>query len=350
VQTAHPRSSQSCPSDGWAAPRRLAARRGPPDPEGAFAAVHSLLLDAAAEEPTGTPKRRPFVALDGTPLVYSATTSGDAFRLLVEPGALDRDVPSQVDFALSTLDALVGILGWRDAVGDIDRVVRATLPPTAAEARALRGGVGLGLAADSEGIELRVYLDLRGGDRAARWRRAAGAFSRFGDGEAKASFASLHTRAAPRAVPVGLASVLAEGELRGLRLYVGVDRSTVDDLVALTSLPGSVIEPFAATLAPFRPQQVIAAFDFTLDDGLLRPAATRTKLDACRLRSDAQTARAEIATLAGAYGVDGSPLQRLVGEIDELFGASTIQYLGIGRRGSATELSVYVEPAGLARL
>ncbi|HEY8704307.1 MAG TPA: hypothetical protein VIL98_06110 [Gaiellaceae bacterium] len=349
MRTADPWSLRSWRSDVWAAPRRFLARRGPLEAAPALADVHELLLAAASEEPTGPPRRLPFVALDGTPLVYSATTSGDAFRLLAEPGALDRDVPSQVDFALSTLDALVGILGWRGAAADVDTVVRAALPPTAEEARTLRGGVGLGLAADAKGIELRVYLDLRGGNPVARWQRVADALAPFGDRESEASFASLLVRAAPRAVPVGLAAVLADNALRGLRVYVGVDRHAVDDLAALTELPRSAIEPFAATLGPFGPQRVIAAFDFALEDSLLRTASPRTKIDACRLGVEAQKARAEIAALAGAYAVDAAPLQRLVADLDETFGESTIQYLGVGRRRDVTELAVYVEPAGLAR-
>jgi hypothetical protein len=290
-----------------------------------------------------------FVALDGTPLVYSATTSGDAFRLLVEPGALDRDVPSQIDFALGTLDALVGILGWRGAAGDVDAVVRAALPATLEEARLLRGGVGLGLAASTSGVELRAYLDLRGGPPVARWQRVADALAPFGDRDAEETFASLLARAAPRSVPVGLAAVLADNALRGLRVYVGAERHTLDDLIELTKLSRPALETFTATLGPFAPQRVIVAFDFAVEGSILRAVPTRTKLDACRMGVEPGSSRAQITALGDAYGAGAAPLLGLIDDVDELFGGSTIQYLGVGCRAAATELAVYVVPAGLAR-
>src|SRR6516165_8457651 len=71
----------------------------PPDP--AERALHAQLLSAALEAETAPPSRAPFVSLDGTPLVYScAVGKTDGFRLLVEPGALTRDRPSQIDYAL----------------------------------------------------------------------------------------------------------------------------------------------------------------------------------------------------------------------------------------------------------
>ena len=185
--------------------------------------------------------------------------------------------------------------------------------------------------------------------RSSALSAGADAFAPVGDRAAEESFASLLARAVHRAVPVGLAVVLARGELRGLRLYLGVDCHEADELAALTDLPRSTVEPFATLLGPFRAQSVIAAFDFTLEGALLRPAPARAKLDVCRLKVDERTARAEIGALAAAYALDPTPLQRLVADLDDVFGGSKIQYLGVGCRNTTTELAVYLEPAGLAR-
>jgi len=340
--------SHRWPSDPREAPRRFLARRLASSDDPALHAVHELLVAAATEEAAPARRRLPFVALDGTPFVYSHKTGSGGFRLLAEPGALARDVPSQIDFALETLDGIVGLLGWRAAAGDVNDVVRAALPPTADGARELRGGVALGVAADDE-LEVRVYLDLRGGTGVERWQRVANALAPFAGAEVEATFRRLVERAAPLAVPVGLAAVLRDAALRGLRLYVGVERAGRAELEALTALPAAMLDPFRDLLGPFRPQRVTVAFDFVLLDGALRAALARTKLDACRLSVPDDAARAQMADLLDAYALDATSARSFLEDLDASFGGATIQYLGLGVRGPTTEVTVYAQPANLAR-
>ena len=243
-----PRSG-SRPSEHEDAPRRFLARRVPSGLAPEQAVVHDRLVAAATERPAGEARRRPFVALDGTPLVYSATSTG-GFRMLAEPGALDRDVPAQVDFALTVLDELLGELEWRGAADDVNAVVRAAMPRRAPEARLLRGGAALGLACGPR-FELRLYLDLRGADVLLRWQRVADVLGQFGGPAAERSFVRLLARAERTAVPVGLAAVLADGALRGLRLYVGVEHASASTLTLATALPASLLGPFCRLLGPF---------------------------------------------------------------------------------------------------
>jgi len=268
--------------------------------------------------------------------------------MLVEPGALDRDVPSQVDFALATLDDLIGLLGWRAAADDLNAVVRAALPATANDARLLRGGLGLGVAADPD-LELRVYLDLRAGVPAARWQRLADTLSLFGDAETEATLRGILRRGAPVAMPVALAAVLADGALRGLRLYLGVEYAGYAQLAALTALPAETIARFCERLGPFGPQRVTAAFDFALVDGSLRGILARTKLDACRLGIPPREVRAELEALADVCRLERAPLHAFLDDLRDAFDGSTIQYVGVGHRGDETEVTVYAQPAGLAR-
>ncbi len=339
-----PRSG-SRPSEVEDAPRRFLARRVPSGLAPEQAVVHDRLVAVATERPAGEARRRPFVALDGTPLVYSATSTG-GFRMLAEPGALDRDVPAQVDFALTVLDELLGELEWRGAADDVNALVRAAMPRRAPDARLLRGGAALGLACGPR-FELRLYLDLRGADVLLRWQRVADVLGQFGGPAAERSFVRLLARVEQTAVPVGLAAVLADGALRGLRLYVGVEHADASTLTLATALPASLLGPFCRLLGPFGTQRVTAAFDFALVDGGLHPAIGRTKVDACRLGVADAPRQAD--GLATAYGLDAKPLRAFLDDLDESFGGSTIQYLGAGLRGDAAELTVYAQPDGLAR-
>lgn len=305
--------------------------------------MHDLLLAAAGEHLPGPPRRRPFVSLDGTPLVYSASTVGRSLRLLVEPGALALDVPAQIDRALGLIDDALAALGWRCAADELDAVVHGALPPTAAGARLLRGGVGVGLAAEPGGRpELRLYLDLRAGPPDDRWQRVAAATAPFADAAARAELQTLADRVVPLAVPVGLAAVV-RGTLAGLRLYVGVEHPSPRALATLTTLPPRLVDAFGA-LGFFGPQQVTVAYDLRVVDGVLEPELARTKVDACTLGRDVDPA-----ALARALGLDPTPLLELIAAVTETYGSATAQHVGVGCRGSAAEASVYVQPAGLAR-
>lgn len=302
-----------------------------------------MLLAAAGEHLPGPPRRRPFVSLDGTPLVYSASTADRSLRLLVEPGALALDVPQQIERALGLLDDALAALGWRSAADEIDAVVRGALPPTAAGARVLRGGVGVGLAAaPGNRLELRLYLDLRAGPADDRWQRVAAATAPIADAAVRAALQTLANRVVPLALPVGLAAVV-RGRLAGLRLYAGVEHPTPRALATLTGLAPRIVDAFGA-LGTFGPQQVTVAYDLQVVDGALEPELVRTKADACTLGRDVDPA-----WLARTLGLDPAPLLELAAAVTDTYGGAIVQHVGVGCRGSAVEASIYVQPAGLAR-
>lgn len=296
-------------------------------------------------------RRRAIVALDGTPIVYSQSTrpGGDPLRVLVEPGSPARDVPAQVDFTLETLDALLGIAGWRPAAAALDAVAHAALPPSAEAARALRGGAALGLAAGEDGFDLRLYLDLRAGAARERWRRAACAFGTVGSARSEATFVAIAERAAPLGVPVGIAAVLRESELRGLRLYIGLEDTSAASLAALSGAAPAVVGAFCDALGPFAPQAVTAAFDLAVHEGALQPRLARAKLDACTLDRPHEHAVRRLHVLLDALHLPGAGSDGLLADLDRCFGCSRIQYVGLGLRGGNHEVTVYAQPGGAAR-
>lgn len=296
-------------------------------------------------------RRRAIVALDGTPVVYSQSTrpGGDPLRVLVEPGSPARDVPAQVDFTLATLDALLGAAGWRSAAAGLDAVAHAALPPTAEGARALRGGAALGLAAGANGFDLRLYLDLRAGTASERWQRAASAFGAVGSARSEGTFVAIAERAAPLGVPVGIAAVVRAGELRGLRLYIGVEDTSVASLAALSGAAPAVVSAFRGALGPFAPQTVTAAFDLAVQEGALQPRLVRAKLDACTLDRPHERAVHGLHVLLDALDLPTAGGDALLADLDRCFGSSRIQYAGLGVRGGEHEVTAYAQPGGAAR-
>lgn len=342
--------------------RRWAARAGvPADPDALV--LHDALVAAALEVPRGPAVRRPSMCHDGTPVTYSAALdAANPLRLLVEPGGCAIGVPEQLDGSLALLDALLAERGWEAARAHLHRICAAALPAQRSVTSTWWGGAWLGLVAEPGApTQLRLYLNLRWGDPASRWQRGLDAICGAADASLTPTLEDLVRTCAPAGVPVGLGLAFAAGDLRALRLYVGVHAPARTGLAAL--LPAGlrhqeeVARRFGALatqrLGPPPAQSVTAGYDFVLRDGAVRPGIARCKLDlSCQPLDDPGRVQAELVAreFAAALGLDGGELERFQADLGAAYGGSTLEFLSLGLRPDRTGMSVYVKPHGLANV
>lgn len=338
--------------------------------------------------------RRPSLCHDGTPIVYShelarldpGIATAPRFRMLVEPGDLSLDVPLQVDCSLHVLDSIGAALGWR--IGAIARsILVEALPADPAAARALWGGVWLGMGASSteardggddddgsggagdrddiDDVELRMYVNLRHGDTESRWARAR-AMARVGgvrDGDALLD--ELSALIGDCGVPVGVGVAFVRGHLPVLRLYVGVEEPTSGVLMAMTpeahrraAAPCiDCVAEMESLAGGFRRQGVTIGYDLRTGDvrpasgsnsgARIEPGIARVKYDvslqtiACHRRDE--VARA-FAAWANAHGLDGEGGAAFVEGLAQVFGGAAIEFISLAARPSGVGATIYVRP------
>ena len=333
--------------------------------DGAAAArLVTILLEAAVYGPAGPARRRPVISPDGTPLSVSLQEDGrpgaPAFRLLVEPGLPSLSVAEQIDHALTVLDRLLGELGWRSLADSVNAVTHALFPADAAAVQDWWGGIGLGCVASDTGLELRAYFNLRNGAVPSRWQRFSAALSALtGDAVDRAAFDRLIERVAPHGVPAGVALSWFAGRLRGIRLYVALGAPSAAAICAVGAVTSShqrrTVEAICADyedeVRPFGYECVTMAFDFPMrPDGAcdLKPARVKADFD-CASLNDGRPGAARRTWLAAQHRHAGLPHQRLDALLDTLqkyVGGSRVDYLSLGLRGAAAELTTYLIPDG----
>lgn len=342
---------------------RWAARTDAPV-DGDALVLHDALIAAALDVPGGPAVRRPSMCHDGTPVTYSAALDAagpcSPLRLLVEPGGCAIDVPRQLDGTLGLLHALLAERGWDGARAELDRVSAAVLPTRRDVTSAWWGGAWLGLVAEPGApTQLRLYLNLRWGSPQQRWQRALDAICGAADPSLTATLDGLVGTCAPVGVPVGLGLAFAAGELRALRLYVGVHAPARTGPAAL--LPPElrhqeeVARRFGVLatqrLGPAPAQSVTAGYDLLLRDGVVQPGIARCKVDlSCQPLDAAGRVQAELVAreFAAVLGLDAGELDRFQDDLDDAYGGSTLEFLSLGIRPDRTGMSVYGKPHGLA--
>jgi hypothetical protein len=328
---------------------------------------------AASIDASGAPaqwQRRPSLSFDGTPLVLScklAREADPALRVLVEPGHLGMTVAQQVACALTRLDGMLGRLGWRQAVAQINAIASCVFPHDAADTAHWWGGIWLGASvaacvsagAESTGADadLRLYLNLRHGDASARWRRLRAVLAAFAQGQAIPGLPAWMSMVAEHAIPVGLGMVVSAAGVIALRVYVGVATPSLAVLTALAHSVDDAAVPELATVhdgftdrfGPMPAQSVTAGFDFlrSRSDVQGQISIRRTKFDLCCDLID--PARRPlllpwIRQLLADQALDAAPLATLLGDIDAIWGGSRIQFLSLGFQPRFDHLTVYVLP------
>jgi hypothetical protein len=324
-----------------------------------------LVASTGAGCPVDLARRRASLTLDGTPVVYSAevgrAVGNRRLRLLVEPGNLDLDVAGHLACALATLRRLHELLGWPapdEAIGGIwERIV----PPDPDSVSAWWGGAWLGAALGGAlPPELRLYLNLRHGDAAARWQRVADVLCGYADEELIEPFQRLLARVGPRAIPVGLGCVIRRGSLAGIRLYAGVHAPAPEAVAACCSLALShaaaraaeaFCDSFATAFGSPRPQAVTISHDFALDTaGELRPEPTRFKVDvSCQPIRDRAALIAWVDAVRARSALGAAPLGTFVDALERAFGGWDVEYLSASFTSDVDKLTVYARPHGQAR-
>lgn len=342
-----------------------AERGGPEQVDHPARRLHEVLVDGVLETAAGERQRRPSLAHDGTPVVYSLKlrrSGPEPLRVLVEPGGLALSVSSQIDHALALVQTALAELGWLDAASDITRAVRCVLPSDRAVANGLWGGIWLGaVISDADTTpELRLYLNLRHGSVLDRWRRVAELLALWTTEPLSPAIRGWLERTALLAIPVGVGLVVADGRLRGVRVYAGVCHPTSAVLAQLAGAPddacGAAVDAIADSLRSFErhfgtpgSQRATAGFDFVrTDDGELAQALARAKVDLCcqHFEQDREPRLAEWARGAAArLGLDAGPLETFRRHLTTCWGGWRSDFYSLGQGSSGPHLTAYARPS-----
>jgi hypothetical protein len=324
--------------------------------------LHTALLRAIVDTcPADIQRRRASMCLDGTPVVYSLklkqAPEPSAFRMLVEPGGLSITVPEQIDLSLRTVDGLLHALGWESTVADLNAVIARVFPKEINALSHWWGGIWLGMDLSPNGIELRLYLNLRHGEALARWQRVADVLAWFSDESLAAPLKSLIEQVSVHAIPVGL-GVVVSNRIRACRIYAGMYEPKLEAILAASPElradgAGEVslfCNSFLKAFGPFTRQSVTLGYDFIFDtDGLLHTNIARTKIDvSCQLLAGG--ARHLLAPLVKdllrAWQMDAEPLSIFLKEMRACFHGVSIEYISLGFNRALDHVTVYAKPDG----
>jgi hypothetical protein len=321
--------------------------------------LHNRLLHAAYDVVSSEARRRLAITTAGVPIVYSHKSSRrmerSPFRILVEPGGIGITVAEQVRLSRDLLNDVFDRLGWQGAGRRVDAVLASLLPtdPTAYEN--WHGGLGFGIEADENALELRLYCNVRHGELTSRWQRFADAIGEFADQRAESAFREILEIAAPRAVPAGVALAVANGEMCGIRLYVGLLEATAASAVAAapasfaSSAPSirRLVDSYRSWFGALGTQDITLAYDFAVREGVLLPAVGRYKVDVwCEPANE--FGPEQILDWAEDFidwlQLSPSELRAFFSEIEGAFPGATFQYLSLGCRSGEEEFTTYCIP------
>lgn len=323
--------------------------------------VTTALLDAAFHGERGVRRRRPVIASDGTPVMFSHKASladdGRDFRLLVEPGLASLTVSEQIDLSLATLQLLLADLNWLGVASTINEAVDALYPRDPSIVDTWWGGMGLGCAVDARGLELRVYCNVREGEAEERWRRFGTLAYALGDRErAGPSLEALIASTSQHGIPAGVALCIRNAHLVGVRLYVAVPEPSADAICVLARADRRFAEQIASFSAAYEAMRgytyscVTVAFDFPVaaDGNLdLRPARFKADFDCSAPGADLTL---WLSQRHQSCGLPTDGLHRFLASLERHFGGFAIDYVSLGCHRDRIEITSYVLPAGYATL
>lgn len=329
--------------------------------------LYRILIASTIDIPDESlPRRLPSMFGDGTKVGFSFQTPlgptskviGPSLRLLVEPGGVGLDLPNQINASLATVGQILENLSWSHLSADINRIARIAFPENPSDLSQWWGGVWLGSDIDSAGGDLRLYVNLRHGGPAQRWQRVADILSPYATKTMESAFLALVDQVACcSGLPVGLALVLKQGGLRGIRLYVGIDRPT-PATVCHAMPPGfdgaehlrDRLESLVRTFGPFEYNAVTVAYDLALHAGLLLPGYARFKADVgCTDYRESFPAPLDV-WIEQDLGVEAhGRFLAFTRRLQRAFGGAHLDYLSFGfRKGGPMERTYYFKPLGLA--
>lgn len=323
---------------------------------------HTALLGASINNLQGKIKlRRASMCLDGTPVVYSLKSVGNAsvppFRMLVEPGGLGITVPEQINISLRVLDELLHKMGWVFVLSDLNAVISRVFPWDAGTAEELWGGIWLGCDLSGDEIQLRLYLNLRYGEALSRWQRLADVLSWFGDSTLVRPLRILIEQVSPHAIPVGLGIAVSE-QIRAIRVYVGMHdpkyksilEAGMDKLYRSKRDVGLICSSFTDSFGSFIKQSVTLGYDFILEKGrLAQPKIRRTKIDvSCQLikKDKRHLLIPMIIYLIKNWDLNDKKLNIFLEDMTECFGGFDIEFMSFGFVEELEHVTVYAKPHG----
>ncbi len=160
--------------------------------------------------------------------------------MLVEPGGTSISVPQQVNCSLKAADELLQIMGWQQAADQVNSIIREVFPCNSAELENWWGGIRLGTSIAANQTELRLYLNLRHGNKLQRWQRVANVLTEFSDDSIGPVLEKLILQTSPHAIPVGLGIVINK-TVRGIRLYAGMQNPNENSIMDCISGDASLV-------------------------------------------------------------------------------------------------------------
>jgi len=328
-------------------------------PAHAARVLHHALTRSIACCPHDQAIRRPSMCHDGTPVVYSVKLGAsvrDAYRLLVEPGSLGHGVGRQVARSLSIADRVLEQLGWQAAVPVINTVAGCVFAGQEAVVERWWGGVWLGASIPSDGgdrPELRLYLNLRNGPACDRWQRLAALFRRLECGDGSGRACAWIDAMMPAATPVGLAMVVSDGCVRGLRVYTVIHFDALGRLALAARAPDrhrALLQRFCTGFAQRfgAIERMTVGTDFALSGRGLEASVARIKVDlCCQLIAAERRSGVQhwVEEQLAALRIDARPLRRFVDRLRAHWHHADIEFVGLAVKDGMPEVTVYAKPA-----
>jgi hypothetical protein len=332
--------------------RRLAATCASDATVRAAESLHDLLLDetlAARNEPR---RRSPSLSANGDALAYSVTVARGGepspFRMLVEPGGLGCTVPEQIKLARRVTSCALSVLGWQEAGPAVEAILADLLPANPAAAAGWWGGIWLGFSAGGATVDFRLYVNLRNGDVASRWRRGERLAAAFGIGD----LGEVPFWAAPHAQPAGVCIQISAARVRGFRLYVTLEHPTPALLAQAVPARFRIrsatdfCSEFVRAFGPLGRQTASVAYEFLPRSGLDR---VKFELN-CELLS-AQRQAAVLPWLAAQLSRREIPTRALTSFVEDMetcWVTMAPQYVSVGVRAELEHVTLYCRPAEVA--
>lgn len=325
--------------------------------------VWETLSTSLFEEEQGEPKRESSLFVDGTPFGTSLCLTEKMFKIraLVEVGGLHRSLPEQIDHSLRTLIELYQILGWYQSTSVVNWFCRQIFPSDSRELENWWGGIWMGVVmGPNNQIELRIYFNLRSGSLLDRWNRIDNLLEPFSQGAKGILNHSLRIASIEStAIPVGIGIVLTQDELKGVRLYQGLEKTRaqqVSSLLEKTASPLDFSEEIVAPLSRLEkrfgftvPQGLTVSHDFQMRQSKLCDQVARVKCDVnCQpfVQVDADGFEDWVLSTLNATGEQA--MKNYAALLSDHFGGASLDYFSLGAQTKGSHRTLYVKPAGLS--
>lgn len=321
--------------------------------------IWDILTKAAFESEDRIFTREPSLFHDGTPLGTSLCLTEEPFRIraLAEIGVCNSLLSEQIDDSLRTLIDIYETLNWRKSASSINWFCSNIFPEDPKKLENWWGGMWLGVVmGENSKTELRLYFNLRNGNLQKRWEKIMKTLEPFGNFAdevfRKASIAST-------AVPAGLGIVFSDDELKGIRLYQGLEKTGSDQIADFLQKTAQALDWEKEINEPLRklenlfglsaPQSITVSHDIKVTNSRLENRISRVKADInCTRYTNVNADLFEDWILSALDSKGQKAIQNFAQLHAQQFGGASLDYFSLGAQKNGSHRTVYVKPSGLA--